>query len=148
MHVFIPVWLIATLVAVAAAMLAGYLIARIYKTGAGAQASRTADTHLMDSEVRGLQRQVPSPQRPRLRAGKPGAAQYPAVNLQQVRTQAISAALRDMGQHVSTPNPYPPGSQAHATWAQNYERLAGDRKALQASMRDDAAHGGAAQPGA
>ena len=148
MYVFIPVWLIVTLVALAAIFLAGYLIARVCKTPDGAPACRTASASAMQTDVHKLLRQVPSPQRPRMRAGKAGAEQFPAVNLQQVRTQAISAALRDMGLRVATPNPYPRGSQAHATWAQNYDRLASDQKALQASINKDAAHSSAALPSA
>lgn len=48
----------------------------------------------------------------------------------EVRREAISAALQDFGQTKKTDNPYAMGSPAHATWAGNYERLTRDQMAI------------------
>lgn len=89
---------------------------------------RTADGGVLEADVQTLQQLVPSP-RPRVRAG--------TYNLAQVATQAVTAALRDMGAHKETSNPYPAATVEHAHWADHYKRVrasatAADREAQQA----------------
>lgn len=128
-------WLIAAIIiALAIALGALYFRAR-WREARQALDYRTIDVATMESDVRKLQRHVPDAPRPRQRAGQPAAVySYPSPNLTQVRAQAISAALRDIGKHTSRPNPYREGSHAHSTWAEHYNRLTQDQAALQAEI--------------
>lgn len=125
-------WLIAVIIIVILALLAAlYLHGR----RAAAQAAldyRTINASTMESDVRAIRAQVPdAPSRNRLRAGPLAASHLLQGTQAQVRAQAITAALRDIGKGTSTPNPYRQGSAAHTTWAQHYERLISDQKSLQ-----------------
>lgn len=93
----------------------------------------TANARAMARQVRQLQRQVPdAPPRPHVRAGPArNVAPMPQGTLAQVRAQAITAALRDMGTSSSRPNPYRAGSATHTTWQEHYDRLTADHQRLQ-----------------
>lgn len=49
----------------------------------------------------------------------------------QVRREAVAAALKDFGGRVRTSNPYLVGSAAHATWASHYDRIMYDQFTLE-----------------
>ena len=83
---------------------------------------RTADGGVIEADVQALQQLVPSP-RPRVRAGN--------LNLAQVATQAVTAALRDMGRGETTPNPYSTATLEYGHWQHHYKRVRGNATASQ-----------------
>lgn len=125
-------WLIAAAIIVIAIALALVYYRAKWHQASQALDYRTIDYSTMEHEVAALQATVPDA-RPRHRAGQPATVySYPPPNLVQVRAQAINAALRDLGRHTTTPNPYRTGSDAHTTWEDNYGRLLQVDQALQA----------------
>ena len=121
-------WLLIAIASTLALALAiAYLVAR-NNEAKSAPEYRTADGGVIEADVQALQQLVPSP-RPRVRAG--------TYKLSQVAVQGVTAALRDMGAHKSTPNPYPTSTVEHAHWEHHYQRVrasatAADREAQQA----------------
>jgi hypothetical protein len=83
---------------------------------------RTADGGILERDVQALQAQVPSP-RQRVRAG--------TLNLSQVATQAVTAALRDMGRDETSANPYDSATLEHGHWEHHYKRVRGNATAAQ-----------------
>lgn len=54
----------------------------------------------------------------------------------QVRREAVAAALKDFGRLVRSTNPYHAGSAAHTTWASHYERVMHDQFTLEVARVD------------
>lgn len=128
----IALWILAALVAVCALAWFGRWVCKRWDNADQALEYRTADWSAIDSDVRKICLGVPdAPPRNRTRAGPLAASHLLQGTQAQVRTQAITAALPDVGKGTSTPNPYRQGSASHTTWAQHYERLISDQKSLQ-----------------
>lgn len=59
------------------------------------------------------------------------------LRFNEVRREAVAAALKDFGRLVRTDNPYPATSVAHATWASHYERVMHDQFSLEVARLED-----------
>lgn len=127
--------------------------------------ARRNSAHEIAALARSIAQLPPDLKHPRARAGQPLPAvpTYPKAGnvrrvdfagqakprtfVQRVRTEAIQAALADMDTQRTTPNPYQPGRQAHAIWQENYDRVSGDHRAIDAQIgRDFAAMENTPQP--
>lgn len=84
------------------------------------------------------------PREPHVASLGAAAAAKPAAKLDvvrherfnQVRREAVSAALKDFGRLLRTPNPYQANSVAHAAWASHYERVMHDQFSLEVARLD------------